>query len=72
MTSLSDISSFLKKLAESIDLNKLSAVQLQYTKDFYTQMKINSEIDETTEIKDCDIMKYFTLGWYMYQIMLNK
>lgn len=60
---MSDISSFLRELADNIDNNTISKddflIAVNAYKKFHDNNRNMSEND----------MKYYTLGWYIYEVL---
>lgn len=67
---------FLRELANSIENNKLSLNQLQHIGEFFMEYKFHehNELDESKqdEFESSDVIKFLTLGWYIYRVMLDK
>ena len=69
---------FLKELAVSIETKQLSQDQLQCISEFYMSYKFREKInrnvkeEEDEEFEDMDIIKFITMGWYMYRILSEK
>ena len=58
----SDVSKFLRELADKMDDETLSEDEKRLISEFYMEYKGNqTEISESKEF-----MKFFTLGWYIY------
>ena len=75
------LSPFLRKLADDLDEEKLSAEQRQRIGEFYmswlfkdsersheTESEPDSEIDSEP---DYDALKFLTMGWYVYTQILE-
>jgi hypothetical protein len=74
----SHIITFLRKLADSMESTKLPPDQLKCIGDFYMSYKFHEQRngntkneDEDDEIEDMDIVKFLTLGWYVYKVILS-
>jgi hypothetical protein len=70
---------FLRELADSIEYKKLQQDQLKYIGEFYMSYKFREkqnrkkDEDEEEEEEEEDIVKFLTLGWWMYtQMRENK
>ena len=65
---------FLRNLADSVESNMISPEKLQYIGEFYMSYKFFDEnkTQETENDDSIDIVKFITLGWYMYKVLLSK
>jgi len=63
---------FLRNLADSIENDKLSSEQLQKTGEFFMSYKITEPEYNEEEYIDMDIIKFTTMGWYIYCILLDN
>jgi hypothetical protein len=65
---------FLRNLADSVESNTISPEKLQYIGEFYMSCKFFDEnkTQETENDDSIDIVKFITLGWYMYKVLLSK
>lgn len=68
---------FLRELADSIDSNKLQQDQLKSIGEFYMNYKMNDEIfnnttSEENNFEDMDIIRFLTMGWYIYTQLLKN
>lgn len=67
---------FLKDLTESIESNKLSQEQLQCVGEFFISYKSleekNIQTNEEDDFDSMDIIKFITLGWYIYKVLLSE
>ena len=68
---------FLRGLADSIENNNLLPTQLQHIGEFFMSYKFQennnqNEDDEDEEFDSNDVVKFLTLGWYIYRIILDK
>lgn len=68
---------FLRDLADSIEKNKLSPEKLRCISDFFMSYKLletedvkNVNTDED-DFDSMDVIKFITLGWYIYKILLR-
>jgi hypothetical protein len=62
---------FLRNLADSIEKEQLLPEQIQKIGEFYMSYKLNTE-NSTEDPEGMDVVKFLTLGWYMYTHILNK
>jgi hypothetical protein len=71
------LGSFLRELAKSIESNDLPEDQLKCVSEFYMSYKFhekrngNSTNDED-EFPEKDVAKFITLGWYIYNFILEE
>ena len=72
---------FLRSLADSIESRELQSRQLQSIGEFFMAyqfqeqaVKDNLDHDENNETKfsQTDLLKFLTMGWYIYQILLKQ
>lgn len=69
---------FLRELADSIESKKLQQEQLKCIGEFYMNYKMSEEIFDNSESTDendydeMDIVKFLTMGWYIYTQLINK
>ena len=65
---------FLRNLADSIEKKELLPDQLQKIGEFYMSYKLctNSSEDSEDSEDSMDVVKFLTLGWYMYTHILNN
>lgn len=72
---------FLRDLAYNIENNKLSPLMLQQVGEFYMtyemfssgeQIEYENKIQNDEEFHPSDMLKFITLGWYIYQIILQE
>jgi hypothetical protein len=68
------IISFLRNLADSIESDSLSEEQLQHTGEFFMSYKFfeQEKTSDTENDDSIDIVKFITLGWYIYKVLLLK
>ena len=69
--------SFLRSLADSIELKKLEPTQLQRIGEFFMSYKLsesstNESNTEDDDFDSMDVVKFITMGWYIYRILLDK
>lgn len=70
-----ELVNFLRKLAESIELNELSQEQMQHIGEFFMSYKyeeIDAKESQSEEFEQSDVIRFLTLGWYIYQIILKE
>jgi hypothetical protein len=60
---------FLHKLAENLEKNKLTDEEIQKVGEFYIAWVSNKQEEE--DMTDKDFMKFFTMGWYVYKQILK-
>jgi hypothetical protein len=64
---------FLRELANSIELKQLHSDQLKKVGEFYMSYKLNVEGDNCdNDLEEMDIIKFLTMGWYMYKHILSS
>lgn len=66
---------FLRGLADSIENNNLLPTQLQHIGEFFMSYKFqedNQNVYKDEEFDTNDVVKFLTLGWYIYRIILDK
>jgi hypothetical protein len=70
-----ELSTFLKELATSIDNHSIAKHKLQHIGEFYMSHKllenINDGNDGNNDFDPSDVIKFITLGWYMYKVILE-
>lgn len=63
---------FLRNLADSIDSSSLTSTQIQHISEFYMSYKVCNENNNNGDLEDPkDLMRFFTLGLYIYKFILN-
>ena len=69
---------FLRELAHSIESKKIHSDKLQRCGEFFMSEKFQDEVlqqngptEVNKEIDDFDVIKFITLGWYMYRVISN-
>ena len=75
-----DLILFLRNLADSIELfdreglsdNSINMDQLQKVGEFYMSYKMTQSEQKNIEYDTADVIKFVTLGWYIYCILLDK
>jgi len=65
---ISQISTFLRKIADNIEQNILTELQLKLVSEFFIEYNfMNREQKEIEhDISDKDFRKFLSLGWYIY------
>jgi hypothetical protein len=69
--------SFFRSLADKIESGALTPEQLQYVGEFYMGFLFREQViednkrQESDEIDDDDMKKFYTLGWYVYTQILR-
>ena len=73
MAEIPNLANFLRELADSLEQNKLHPEQVQKIGEFYMFYKFMDTIDTEPngEISNKEFMKFITLGWYVYKMILN-
>lgn len=61
---------FLRKLALDIENNNVSDVIFKDVSEFYMKFLFLRYVKETESVDRDNLMKYFSMGWYVYT-MLN-
>lgn len=60
---------FLKNLANSVEQDSLDNKQLANVSEFYMSWKFKRN---TGEYSSQELIKYLSLGWYIYTYLLNE
>ena len=65
---------FLRTLADSIETNTLQSEQLQKVGEFFMSYKMSQNENQNTyeEFDTMDVIKFITMGWYIYSMLLDK
>lgn len=70
---------FLRDLADSIESKQIHHEQLKRVGEFFMSYKLQEEFiendkdsDPDKEHEDMDIIKFITLGWWIYQHILSN
>jgi hypothetical protein len=73
MSTLADnkLEPFLRELADSIRDNNLIPEQLQHIGEFYMSWKIRNDDTTNGNYEDLEIVRFLTLGLYIYRFILN-
>lgn len=62
---------FLRELACDLESGKLPPKQIESIGEFYMMFNLKAEMD-TTNFNNRDVMRFFTLGWWIYTQILNE
>ena len=62
---------FLKNLTQSVEKDELNQQQLQRVSEFFMSYQLREHIEDE-EFNNEDTMKFLTLGWYVYKVILNN
>ena len=69
---------FLRELADSIESKQLPQEYLKRIGEFYMNYKLQEELanndkdNPDKELEDMDIIKFITLGWWIYKHLNNE
>lgn len=66
---------FLRELANSIEANQLSPNKLKHIGEFYMNYTMQEELSEEKNdenFDDMDIIRFLTLGWWIYTHILKN
>ncbi len=65
---------FLKHLTDCLENDKLEPKQIQLIGEFFMKFKCAEQVKKETdkEFSEEEIMKFFTLGYYVYQFLLDE
>ena len=66
-----NIVQFLRELADSMETNKLSSDQITHIGEFYMEYIWRSRNNEHRTISTDKALRYLTLGWYIYEMLLT-
>lgn len=67
-----EIVSFLHNLADCIEKDELTHKQMKIIGDFFLSYKFDTYVKTNEKcISDNDLMKFVSLGWYIYSISQN-
>ena len=74
VSSKEEIILFLRNLADSIENNTLQSEQLEKVGEFFMSYKMTQNENKNTEeeFDTMDVIKFITMGWYIYSILLDK
>ena len=68
---------FLRELAESIESNTIESYELKKIGEFYLSWQFHKQTIEDSENQEIEnfssdqLIKFLTLGWYVYTILLK-
>jgi len=62
---------FLQHLANSIQNNTISPEHLQLTGEFFMSFEMSQQ-ETNTPCDTMDVIKFITMGWYIYSILNNN
>lgn len=65
-----ELKTFLKDLYISMETNEFTDEQIKEIGEFYMRFKFN-KYKSTNDISDDKLQKYLSIGWYIYNIILN-
>lgn len=71
---------FLRKLADAIEKKELAQTQLQSIGEFFMSYQFQEQaykdshdsVDNEPDFNKKDLIKFVSLGWYVYQILLRQ
>lgn len=64
---------FLKDLQKQIENNTLSSLDKRKIGEFILRYHFEKEVEEMTdEISEDEVMRYTSIGWYVYNVILNR
>lgn len=67
------ISNFLRQTADLIDKDEIDEFTLEKAGEFYMGNLLKTELDKIeSPIDEKDFVKFLTVGWYIYNIVLKK
>jgi uncharacterized protein YqhQ len=64
------LSTFLRGLVISLESGDVSDKELQRINNFYMSHRNNSYLQTQSSNEEIDLIKYFTLGFYIYKFLL--
>ena len=63
---------FLRNTAELIEKNEIDEQSFQLAGEYYMRYLCKTEIDEVdAKLEEKDLVKFLTVGWYIYNIILH-
>jgi|UniRef100_A0A6C0LYG7 hypothetical protein len=62
---------FLKNLTQSVENDELDQQQLQRVSEFFMSYQLYEHV-ENEDFNETDLIKFITLGWYIYNVMLKN
>ena len=68
---------FLRDLADSVEQSRLRPAQMQRIGEFFLAYQFQEETITDQESQDpdfsqADLLKFLSLGWYVYQVLLRQ
>jgi len=75
MTETNDkIIEFLRNTADLIEKNEIDDQSFQIAGEYYMRYLLRTEVDDVqnTTIEEKDLVKFLTVGWYIYNIILKE
>lgn len=67
------ISEFLRETADLIDKNEIDDFTLEKAGEFYMCNLLRIELDKIeSPVDEKDFVKFLTVGWYIYNVVLKK
>jgi hypothetical protein len=64
---------FLRNTADLIEKNEIDEQSFQLAGEYYMRYLCKTEIDEVdAKIEEKDLVKFLTVGWYIYNIILKE
>ena len=64
---------FLRNTADLIEKNEISEQRLQIAGEYYMRHLCETEIDDVNAtLEEKDLVKFLTVGWYIYNIILKE
>jgi len=62
---------FLRNLADLIEKKQLNSIQTKLIGEFYLSYKFQEILKENKTINDIDLIKFCSIGYYIYEKLLN-
>jgi len=64
---------FLRNTADLIEKNEINEQSFQLAGEYYMRHLCKTEIDNTNAtLEEKDLVKFLTVGWYIYNIILKE
>ena len=65
---------FLRNTADLIEKNEIDEQSLQIAGEYYMRHLLKTEVDDNqnTTLEEKDLVKFLTVGWYIYNIILKE
>lgn len=64
---------FLRNTADLIEKNEINEQTLQLAGEYYMRHLCKTEIDDVNAtLEEKDLVKFLTVGWYIYNIILKE